>query len=73
MFAQGLTFPLVRGSSFHLSWYVLTSHVLVNLGLAWYGRTYHLQDPTCTGYNCTVSLNLVLLTVVYQADNKRDR
>ncbi|KAJ6600740.1 hypothetical protein B0H10DRAFT_2230831 [Mycena sp. CBHHK59/15] len=26
----------------------------VNLGLAWYGRTYHLADAACKGYNCTV-------------------
>ncbi|KAJ6534425.1 hypothetical protein DFH09DRAFT_1405431 [Mycena vulgaris] len=26
----------------------------VNLGLAWYGRTYHLSDASCKGYNCTM-------------------
>ncbi|KAF5382647.1 hypothetical protein D9615_002709 [Tricholomella constricta] len=26
----------------------------VNLGLAWYGRTYRLSDKTCVGYNCTM-------------------
>ena len=24
----------------------------VNLGLAWYGRTFGLEDTSCTGYNC---------------------
>ncbi|KAF5372023.1 hypothetical protein D9615_008091 [Tricholomella constricta] len=24
----------------------------VNLGLAWYGRTYELEDTSCSGYNC---------------------
>ncbi|KAJ7291631.1 hypothetical protein C8J57DRAFT_1113502 [Mycena rebaudengoi] len=26
----------------------------VNLGLAFYGRTYHLANPACKGYNCTM-------------------
>ncbi|KAJ3515636.1 hypothetical protein NLJ89_g1634 [Agrocybe chaxingu] len=27
----------------------------VNLGLAWYGRTYKLLDSTCTGYGCDMT------------------
>ncbi|KAF9532730.1 glycoside hydrolase [Crepidotus variabilis] len=27
----------------------------VNLGLAWYGRTYRLVNPTCSGYNCAMN------------------
>ncbi|EIW75802.1 glycoside hydrolase family 18 protein, partial [Coniophora puteana RWD-64-598 SS2] len=27
---------------------------IVNLGLAWYGRTFHLSDTSCQGYNCTM-------------------
>ncbi|KAF9464554.1 glycoside hydrolase [Collybia nuda] len=27
----------------------------VNLGLAWYGRTFKLEDKTCAGYNCDMS------------------
>ncbi|KAK7041732.1 hypothetical protein VNI00_009021 [Paramarasmius palmivorus] len=27
----------------------------VNLGLAWYGRTYQLADTSCVGYNCTMT------------------
>ncbi|KAJ6514056.1 hypothetical protein DFH09DRAFT_1433054 [Mycena vulgaris] len=26
----------------------------VNVGLAWYGRTYHVSDASCKGYNCTM-------------------
>ena len=27
----------------------------VNLGLAWYGRTYALADRTCAGYGCDMT------------------
>ncbi|KAJ3505091.1 hypothetical protein NLJ89_g7596 [Agrocybe chaxingu] len=27
----------------------------VNLGLAWYGRSYKLEDSTCAGYNCDMT------------------
>lgn len=27
----------------------------VNLGLAWYGRSYKLKDPDCKGYGCDMS------------------
>ena len=27
----------------------------VNLGLAWYGRSYKLLDSTCTGYGCDMT------------------
>ncbi|KAJ8078102.1 hypothetical protein PM082_000308 [Marasmius tenuissimus] len=27
----------------------------INIGLAWYGRTYKLQDSTCTGYGCDMT------------------
>jgi len=27
----------------------------VNLGLAWYGRSFKLHDPTCSGYGCDMT------------------
>ncbi|KAF8194028.1 glycoside hydrolase superfamily [Mycena galopus ATCC 62051] len=29
--------------------------LVVNLGLAWYARTYHLAFSSCKGYNCTMT------------------
>jgi chitinase len=26
----------------------------INLGIAWYGRSYRLADPGCVGYGCRI-------------------
>lgn len=59
------------GSIFRKAWAHLVAFLtiihywtsfLVNLGLAWYARTYHLASSSCKGYNCTVSVLVVLLS-----------
>lgn len=46
--------PVNLGTSFRTQYTHARATHLIPIGLAWYGRTYHLADPSCVGYNCAM-------------------